>query len=269
MVKKSYYRDNQQPSFVKEKGKNGMNKRELRQLICASLIGDGHIAERDGVFIFEHSADKQADYAEWKANLIDNIFINKKLSKRCCRREVTQKVKGKIFKTYRVELYWKEYIGKFLHPKCYIIHNNSTVKNIEYILTQIENDLHLALWFMDDGGEMNIGKLKNGSLRKPWYGLFTYSFTLGQVNLAKQWFKSKYNLNANITYFKPTNSYYLRFCREDAEQIFKRCEPYFSQLKSMRKKFKYSFETFLLNEKGPETRGDTPEIQEDSIVQVD
>ncbi len=230
-----------------------MNKREIRQLLCSYLIGDGHIS--DGVFIFEHSAN-QADYADWKADLIDDIFINKKLDRRCRRREALQKVKDKVYKSYRVELYWKEYLGKFLHPRVYAVHKGKTVKNIEYILSQIETPLHLATWFMDDGGEMHVGKLKReGKLRRPWYGLFTYGFTEGQVNLAIEWFKSKYKIIPKKTYFKPTNSYYLKFDRDQAEQIFLICYPYFSLHRSMKDKFYYSFSTFLSSGEGSETKG--------------
>lgn len=235
-----------------------MNKREIRQLLCSYLIGDGHIALKDGVFIFEHSA-KQADYADWKADLIDNIFIDKKLSRRCRRRATVQKVKERSYDSYRVELYWMEYLGRFLHQRVYTVHQGRTVKNIEYILEQMQSPLHLAIWFMDDGGEMNIGKLRNGTLRQPWYGLFTYGFTQGQVNLSAEWFKYMYGIQPNITYFKPTDSHYLRFCREDAEQIFAICYPYFSQLKSMHEKFYYSFSTFLSGE-GSETRESAPQL---------
>jgi hypothetical protein len=230
-----------------------MNKREIRKLICAMTIGDGHL-DRRGAFIMEHSI-KQEDYASWKADLIDNIFIDKKLSKRCCRRLTRQRVKGKFYDGYRVELWWKDYLADFLWERTYQFNGFKSIKNIEYLLSEMDKDIHTAIWFADDGGEMNIGVLKDGTLRRPWYGLFTYGFTEGQTNLTIEWFKTRFGEKPNKTFFKPRNSYYLRFHRDYAQEIFTKCEPYFKDIESLKKKFNYSFLTFG---KGSETKENTP-----------
>lgn len=221
------------------------------------LIGDGHISgrERDPTFIFEHSV-KQADYAEWKANLIDNIFIEKQLSKRCKRRQTVQTVKGKSYEGYRVALYWKEYCA-ILRKRCYIFHNKSEIKNIEYILSQMESDLHLAIWFGDDGGEVDRRPRKT-CLYKPRYGLYTYGFTEGQNNLTIEWFKYRHNLKPEKIYFKPRNSFYLKFSRDETDEIYRLISPHLKDIHSMRNKFINSF-AFFTGE-GPETKWQAPVI---------
>ena len=253
-----------------------MNKREVRSLICAMLLGDGHIDKRDGAFIFMHST-AQEDYASWKADLLDDVFIEKKLSRRCRRRLTHPKCKGKTYSAYRVELYWKEYLGKFLRKRTYQVIQGTDKhrKNIEYLLSQIKSDLHLAIWFMDDGGEMAVNILKGGKLAAPWYGLFTNGATEGQVNLIQQWFISKYGLQSTKTTYRQTTktgvkaSYYLRFNREAAREIFKRCEPYFSQLDSMKLKFNHSFANFSSSGDGSEAKWDTLARGEDMVQKVE
>lgn len=206
-----------------------MNKRELRGLVCAMLLGDGHLAKRDGVLIFEHSR-KQEDYASWKADLLDDVFIAKDNPRRCRRRLTRQRCRGKYYDAYRVELYWMDYFARFLWPRCYTVRNGRKRKNIQYLLKQLESDLHLAIWFADDGGEMASA-----------YGLFTYDFTLGENNLIAEWFHSRHKVEPKVTYFKPRDCHYLRFLAADARQIFERIGPHLEHLESMRCKFRRSF----------------------------
>lgn len=246
-----------------------MNKREIRQLICAMTIGDGHITkrERDGALIIEHGAS-QEDYMHWKADLLDSVFIKKDINRRCRRRKTIQSCRGKSYDCFRMELYWKDYIGKFLRKRTYTFDKNTGKhkKNIEYLLSQLEDDLHTAIWFMDDGGEMNVDK-SGTSPRRPWYGLYTCEYTLGQQNLTKEWFRNKYDCDPVITYLSSADCHYLRFNRDQAEILFNRFKPYFQQVPSMRNKFKNSFSTLSLGE-GSEAKEEAPQVGEDMVQQT-
>lgn len=244
-----------------------MNKKEIRQLICSMTIGDGHITkrERDGALIIEHGSN-QEDYMHWKADLLDSFFIKKENPKRCRRRTTRQRCRGKYYDGFRMELYWKDYIGKFLRERTYKFDSkkNRYRKNIEYLLSQLESDLHVAIFFMDDGGEM-YGEYR-GKIHKPWYGLYTCEFDIGQQNLTKEWFKSKYNCNPDITYLKSGN--YLRFNKEEAEFLFSKFRPYFEQVPSIRHKFRYSFLTSTSKGEGSEAKQEASKMDEDMVQRL-
>lgn len=236
-----------------------MNKKEFRSLMCSMLLGDGHIArrERDPAFIFEHSCN-QGDYADWKADLLDSVFIDKVLPRRCRRRITTQWVKDKSYQCYRVELYWKQYFS-IMRKRCYKYdkERNKPKKNVEYILSQMNSDLHTAIWFGDDGGEMNDRSKER--IGTPYYALYTYEFTEGQLNLAIEWFKQRYGIIPYKLYLKPNKSYYLRFHAEDALILKPIIVKHLKGIKSMELKFANSFSNILSVGEGSEAREETPE----------
>lgn len=210
-----------------------MHKKEIRELICSMVIGDGHISKRDRdlCFIFEHGIG-QEDYASWKADLIDNIFIDKNLPRRCKRRITTQKCQGKSYPGYRVVLYWSDYL-RLMRKRTYkyVRSQSRPIKNVEYLLSQMNSDIHLAVWLGDDGGFVG---------QKSTYALFTYGFTKGQNNLSIEWFKSRYNIVPIKTYFKPRDTYYLKFSASDTNILSEIIRPYFEQIDSMSRKFAFS-----------------------------
>lgn len=204
------------------------------------------MAASNGAFGIEHSVE-QEDYLLWKAYLLDSIFIDKKLNRRCVITRHSKKVNGFWFPSIRATLQWKDYFHKFLRPRAY----RDGKKDIQYLLSQIDKDLHLAIWFMDDGGE-KTRLLKNGRFNRPHYRLYTCSFTEGQINLVKQFFRSKYQIEPAVLI--ENGKSILSFSVEDTEKIFRICRPYFEQFISMRKKFKASFQRFdLEKENAPET----------------
>lgn len=184
---------------------------------------------------------KQEDYLLWKAYLIDNIFIDKKLNRRCSISLHTKYVKGKEYKSIRATLQWKDYIFEHLFNKVYPIHKNRK-KEIQYLLNEVDKDIHLAIWFMDDGGE-RTKLLKNGSWCSPHYRLFVYNFTEGQVNYAKQWFSQRYSITPKVLLHQKSKPYFA-FSVKDSKKIFKLCKPYFENMESMKNKFKASFARF-------------------------
>ena len=66
-----------------------MNRREIRELMCAMLLGDAYmrVSDKDpkhtvGGFWIEHSR-AQEDFCRWKGDLLDAIFEKKLLPHRC------------------------------------------------------------------------------------------------------------------------------------------------------------------------------------------
>jgi hypothetical protein len=221
-----------------------MNKRELRKLLCSMLLGDGYIIKETKTsapqFGFRHS-EKQKDYANWKADKIDSIFQEKNLTRRTRRIHC---ITNKIYKVIQVNLSWASYM-RILRK---IIYKNK-IKNIEYILSQIESKEHLAIWFMDDGSEeRSKNKHLDGSyyVCNPRLMLHICNFTEGQANLAVEWFKQKYKVEPRIvrTSKKQGAKPRLRFLAKDSVILFNEIKPYIKQLESMRKKFRLCLERY-------------------------
>lgn len=242
-----------------------MHKREFRGLICAMMLGDGCIYHGKGTrqpkgrafYCMNHSSEQQ-DYAIWKAELLNDIFREKNLPRRCTfsKSKKKNKITGKEYNGIYVKLSWSEYF-RLLHKKCYKILKGEKRKNIDYLLNNIYSDLHLAIWFMDDGtekrhkntsGTRNVRKYIN-----PFYELCTYSYTEGQCNIAIQWLKREYGVVPRLCYDKcrGENGWKLRFTCPDSERLFHRLQPYFNQVESMRNKFWLSFERYLPDKEDP------------------
>lgn len=242
-----------------------MHKKEFRELICAMLLGDGCLYSSkarelskkhkhptlklpDVFFAITHSS-KQEDYALWKAELINTIFRNKNLLKRCTinRTKKIDKLTSKTYHGVYIKLRWAKYfrhLRKWIHK----VDKGEVKKDVNYLLSQANLDIHTAIWFMDDGNEKRNKKKRKTGYRydNPYYRLFTYSFNEGDQNLIKQWFKSKYDIEPKISFDKRRikNGWFLTFSPKDSQKLFYRLSPYFSQIPSMKHKFRLSFERY-------------------------
>lgn len=229
-----------------------MNKRELRQLLCAMLLGDGCIVRETKTaapqFTMHHSI-KQKEYALWKAEQIDKIFKKKRLTRRCCVNEgKTKDSKGKYHGTINIRLSWAKYM-RLLRSKVYKSYKGTTIKNVEFLLKQCSGPKHLAIWFMDDGSEYRQKKKHVDGTRyigNPILYLHTCSFTDGQVNLIIEWFKQHYGITPRITRTskKQGSRPRLRFRTNDSRKIFNIIRPYLTQFDTMKHKFRSCFERY-------------------------
>ena len=226
-----------------------MHKKEIRELLCAMLIGDGYLRISDspghtsGAFWIEHSQD-QEDYLLWKKDQIDSIFKQKGLDKRCrvYSRSRLDKRTQKTYHTSSICLNWRKYF-KHLYKWAYKV--NPTSKDIEYLLSQLTTDKHLAIWFMDDVSESRTrSKHINGDAyyKNPYFRLAIQGYTMGQANLAKQWFNSRYRVDPNITMQR--SGPILQFSVKDSRLLFPKIRPYVVQFESMRKKFRICLERY-------------------------
>ena len=214
-----------------------LHKKEIRELMCSMLIGDGTLYLRDGLFQLGHGPT-QYDYLIWKQKLINKIFESKKMNRRMKGPYKVTYDNGK-YVGYQSKLYWTEYIGKFLYSRCY----KNKRKNFEYILKQLTSPIHLAIWLMDDGSEVGRRTThKDGTeyLCNPYYKLDLGDCTDGQSNLVLKWFEYSYNIKPRR--FKTKRGYWVVwFTAPDSKKIFLKIKPYLSQVASMRNKFWLSF----------------------------
>lgn len=208
----------------------------------------------DVFFAYTHS-HKQEDYALWKAELINSIFREKNLLKRCTvsRTKKTDKNTEKTYFGVYVKFRWAKYF-RHLRKWTHRVDKGEVRKDIKYLLSQICSDLHTAIWFMDDGNEKRDKKKRKFGYRydNPYYRLFTYSFTAGEQKLIQQWFEKKYDVKPRIlrdTKRRNGKQYYLTFSPEDSKKLFDRLSKYFTQIESMKHKFRLSFERYALSQK--------------------
>lgn len=229
-----------------------MNKRELRRIMCAMLLGDGFISKETKTaapqFGIRHST-KQKEYALWKATLIDSIFKQKNLPRRC---RVTYgktgagQVSDKRYEFIQINLSWARYL-RCLRKRTH--HTDNGYKNVMYLLSQCDTPKQLAIWFMDDGSEHRQKKKHRDETvyyGNPVYYLHTCSFTEGQINLVIQWFKQHYDIEPKITRTCKAQGERprLRFSVDDSRKIFNIIRPYLGQFEFMRNKFRSSFERY-------------------------
>jgi hypothetical protein len=210
--------------------------------------------KKDDVFFCMNHGSQQRDYAIWKSELINNIFREKNLPKRCTF-STSKKFDKKYNKTYigiYVKFRWADYLRhlrKWTHKEI----KGKERKNVEYLLSQMTKDIHTAIWFMDDGNEKRKQRKsvtgKKLGWDNPYYRLCTYSFTKGQNQLIKEWFERIYKVSPNIKEEnrkkRGENCYILYFSVSDSKKLFQVLYPYFMQTESMRNKFWLSFEKYL------------------------
>lgn len=239
-----------------------MNKRELRKLLCSMLLGDGCLSpiNRKSVgntsrFTIRHSAN-QEDYALWKAELINSIFIKKNLPRRCTyvRGRYLDKRTEKYYSTIAVNLNWSDYF-RHLRKRTHKFINGKDLKNVSYLLSQIDSGLHLAIWMGDDATEYRPKHKKvPGEFYKPKIMLATDSFTEGQNNLIKKWFEAKYKISPTV--YKHGNYYRLYFPVTETEKLFKLIHPHLENISSMRQKFWLCYKMYSTDKSKPQEMGE-------------
>jgi len=229
------------------------------------LLGDACLIKRPdcvgATFSFVHSL-KQMDYALWKANLINQIFKDKGLPRRCRtyqRAMPVDKRTGKVYHNLTVYLLWSKYLT-ILRTRTHKVIQFKEMKDAEYLLKQLDSDLHLAIWFGDDGAELRQKNPAKTKLGNPSYDLCTDSFTLGQQHLIQQWFKLRYDVLPSV--IKHSGNHRLHFSVEDSRKIFPVIAPYLMQTDSMKQKFWLSFERYY------NPKSTSPEIGDEDIIQV-
>lgn len=251
-----------------------MHKKEIRELICSMLLGDGCLYEGDQksgsgntttkryLYAMNHGMD-QKDYALWKAELINDIFRKKNLSNRCTFSKSVKrdKKRNKTYYGIYVKLSWTKYF-RHLMKRTHKFIKGERRKNVQYLLSQCTKPIHLAILMMDDGAQQ-------GSPGSPIMKICTYSFTKGENQLIKEWLLHRYGIDSQITY-EPERIYPYQVQKErysvsintkNSEKLFYLCEPYFSQIDFMQYKFRYFFSKYSAQQAVPNSSGTGDTVQ--------
>lgn len=208
----------------------------------------------DDVFFCMNHSSQQQDYAIWKAQILNAELELRGHPNRCTysKSKKVDKVTNKEYTGIYIKLRWAEYF-RHLYPRIYkgVVGQTKREKDISYLLNQVYNDLHTAIWFMDDGNEKRK-KRQNGKFDNPIYRLFTYSFGEKGNKIIQSWFKINYGVVPRIlkdSSQPPNKQCYIVFSPEDSKKLFMKFAEYFCQIESMKKKFWLSFERYGLSEK--------------------
>lgn len=198
---------------------------------------------------------KQRDYCDWKMSLFNEFFKLHRIDKRLTLFDRLQKVSylDHPYPVSSFEFRWQKFLPA-LYDKCYPYYKQRR-KDYGYLLSQIYSPLHLAMWMGDDGNEDRSycrSKVDRRKMpRSPRYRLAVCSFTEGEINLAYEWFNRHFNLTPRASYrnLKGDRRYpILRFTVAQSRIIHKLTYPYFSQIPSMKYKFRWSFRDWKIEE---------------------
>lgn len=224
-----------------------MTREKKIETLISLVLGDGCILNRNDIFYISiNHGEKQKDYLEWKARLVDEtkLFVS------------STKIKSKI--TYLKETnknYLQYYFCKtskeLKNLNLYNILYQDKKKSIHNALKYIKSDKSLAIWFMDDGSVFKRKKKhKSGDIYflKPALKLCTHSFTYEENLEIIDWFKRKYLIDAKLVSEtkRYKKYYYLRFNSEESYKIYRIIKKYIIQIESMRNKFIF-FEEYYYN----------------------
>lgn len=239
-----------------------MHKQEFRGLVAAMLLGDGSLSciynkhrkgqdKKDltgvGVVLHVCHAEGQKDLLLWKVKELNRIFEQKKLTRRCRVNYYTSKTTRQRFSQFG--LCWTKYF-RTLYPKIYKIVQGKRRKKIQWLLKQIYNDKHLAIWFMDDGCEvrqLRVDKQGVKYISSISYKLHINGFTFGEANIMKEWFESNYKVSPTILKVKGMHGKLgpvLYFKAKDTRTLWPHIRVYIKQIPSMRHKFRGSLEKY-------------------------
>ena len=169
-----------EPNFLKEIELTD----DQYQIIIGGLLGDSYMITPNRTetpyLIFGHSP-KQKDYCKWKFDqmqpLFKSFFLTKEFDKRT----------NKTYYLYIAHSRQNKCLWKF-YNMFYKIEDNKKIKYINKEMLNSIKPLGLAIWFQDDGFKAT----GNG------YYLATNCFTKEDLEMVKEFFKVKFNINISI-----------------------------------------------------------------------
>ena len=201
-----------------------MDKR-TRGILYGLAIGDGGIylskdqAATTARMIIGHGP-KQLEYLEYKAGLLLRALGGKKPVTYTYKSE--NKKTGKVYtnhQIYKNHTYFRQ-MHRVLYPYGKKVY---TEKVLGYL-----TDESLAIWYMDDGSGTITKNKKTGKPCSCMTRLATYC-SEEEANLLKEWFSSKYGLDAKFDIDKRNDKYSLRFNTNDSRTFVSIVSPYMFQ----------------------------------------
>lgn len=209
-----------------------------RNLLIAMLLGDGTICKNSktgGCFMKLHQGRKQKEYAEWKADKLNEFGIPNSGVKEY--RMKTNFTHGELWSSYVCRIKANPFINVLRR----VIYKPEGKIFSRKLLNRI-TPLGLAIWYMDDGS-LNFKKhtLVDGS--KKIHGLFLrISTCLPKAILQTyiDYFKEVWDINFHMYHEgKKEDSYSLNCGTNEAIKFINIVAPYVKQVPSMRYKIEY------------------------------
>lgn len=201
-----------------------MNRR-ARGILYGMAIGDGGVylskdqSAKTARLVIGHGPS-QIDYLHYKARLLHSILGGN--APKVYTSKSTNKKTGKIYtnhQLYKNHKYFRQ-MHRVLYPSGSMLY---TEKLLSYL-----TDESLAIWYMDDGSGTIC---KNSKTKKPCGCMTRLSTYCSQeeAELLKEWFYSKYKLDAKFDVDKRNNKYSLRFNTQDSRKFVSIVSPYMFQ----------------------------------------
>jgi len=223
-----------------------MNNKQKREIIFASILGDGYISNEKNQhrLCIGHGKD-QLDYLNWKISLINSTGKLKECNS--INRSIVE-FNGKKFVQYRA--YW---FGKKVLRLYYKRFYNRGHKTVAKVLKYLNSPLVLAMWFMDDGSVFKRKRRhKDGTeyFLRPSLKLCTHSYSKSDNEAILGWLEQTYGIKGYITIERKRNCiaspeyYTLNFNAGESLKIWNLIKTYVVQIRSMQKKFSYMIEYY-------------------------
>ena len=196
--------------------------RRKRGILYGCAIGDGGIyfskdqSDKTARLIIGHGP-KQLEYLKYKQKLLHSVLGGKEPN--LYTYKSTNKKTGKEYTNH--QLYKNHKYFRQMHR---VLYPEGEFKYTEKMLSYL-TDQSLALWFMDDGSGTVA---KNNKTKKPcgcMTRLSTYC-SKEEAELLKDWFKTKYSLEAKFDVDKRNDKYSLRFNTADSREFVSIVSPY-------------------------------------------
>jgi hypothetical protein len=162
----------------------GPHNIDILSMIIGSILGETQLEKRkNGLgtrIIFEQSSDN-VEYLMWFHNyLVNRGYCNNTKPKL----KIRIRQKGKVFYKYRLNTYTFSSFN-WIHEMFYKLVDNKYIKIIPLNITEYLTPLVLAIWFMNDGVNLNRDAR-----------ITTNCFTLEEINLLCNVLKNRYNIIA-------------------------------------------------------------------------
>lgn len=182
-----------------------------KSIIYGIILGDGYLqktGENNARLRIEHSL-KQKEYIDWKYQELYNLFQNK--PKKVDRIHPKSK---KMYSYLRLQSHSSPFFGKLRR----IFYNNQNKRKIDESYSGIlNNNLTLAVWYMDDG--YYYARDKSAHLYLP-------AINKKEINCLIKIFNDNYNLFPKYYCRKDKKACQLNFTGKDKDLLFKLINSY-------------------------------------------
>lgn len=193
---------------------------EEKSLIVALTIGDGSISP-EGRLAINH-CDKQKEYIEYKAEIINRIIGGKPVTIH----KTKNKINDKVYYGWAIRKCCKCKLSEFRE----LFYPNGKKVITREILDYLTPE-GIAIWYMDDGN-LSAEKI-DGKIHAYKLGIATY-LTQEENQVIIDYFKEKWNIEFHS--HKDGSKYRLRMGTKEARRFLELVRPYVNKIECMKYK---------------------------------